>query len=87
MFFFQTPLHMSAEHGYVSNVKQLLLHGADLVARDSSGLTPLDIAEKSEHVECMLVLKQTAGEYFVVQVCDSKVLGKLLVCFLFWSGK
>jgi len=53
---------VSSEHGYVSNVKLLLAHGADLVARDNNGLTPLDIAEKSEHVECMMVLKQTAGE-------------------------
>jgi ankyrin repeat protein len=75
---------MSSEHGYVNNVKRLLLHGADLVARDSSGLTPLDIAEKSEHVECMLVLKQTAGEYFVAQVCSSKVLGKLMFNVLVW---
>jgi ankyrin repeat protein len=69
---------MSSEHGYVSNVKQLLRHGADLVARDNNGLTPLDIAEKSEHVECSLVLKQTAGEYYVAKVCGSKVLGKLM---------
>jgi ankyrin repeat protein len=69
---------MSSEHGYVSNVKVLLVHGADLVARDNNGLTPLDIAEKSEHVECMLVLKQAAGEYHVMQVCGSKLLGKLM---------
>lgn len=54
---------MSSEHGYISNVKLLLAHGADLVARDNNGLTSLDIAEKSEHVECMLVLKETAGKY------------------------
>ncbi|PSN37226.1 hypothetical protein C0J52_12650 [Blattella germanica] len=58
----RTPLHVSSEHGYVTNVKLLLTHGADLVARDNNGLTPLDIAEKSEHMECMLVLKQAAGE-------------------------
>ncbi|XP_021920937.1 leucine-rich repeat serine/threonine-protein kinase 1 isoform X3 [Zootermopsis nevadensis] len=56
----RTPLHVSSEHGYVSNVKLLLAHGADLVARDNSGLTPLDIAEKCEHMQCMLILKQTA---------------------------
>jgi ankyrin repeat protein len=54
---------VSSEHGYVSNVKLLLAHGADLMARDNSGLTPLDIAEKGEHIQCMLILKQTAGEY------------------------
>ncbi|XP_069680319.1 leucine-rich repeat serine/threonine-protein kinase 1 isoform X2 [Periplaneta americana] len=56
----RTPLHVSSEHGYVSNVKLLLARGADLVARDNNGLTPLDIAEKSEHTECMMVLKQAA---------------------------
>ncbi|XP_067008597.2 leucine-rich repeat serine/threonine-protein kinase 1 [Anabrus simplex] len=56
----RTPLHVSSEHGYVSNVQLLLSHGADLVVRDTNGLTPLDIAEKSEHMECMHILKQAA---------------------------
>ncbi|KAG8262247.1 hypothetical protein J6590_056310 [Homalodisca vitripennis] len=55
-----TPLHVCAEHGFVGNVMLLLAHNADLLARDSAGLTPLDIAEKGEHAECMQVLKQAA---------------------------
>ena len=32
--------------------------GADLVAKDALGLTPLDIADKMEHTECMEVLRE-----------------------------
>ncbi|KAK7861679.1 hypothetical protein R5R35_005355 [Gryllus longicercus] len=56
----RTPLHLSSEHGFVSNVQLLLSHGADLMARDNNGLTPLDISEKGEHVDCMEILKQAA---------------------------
>ncbi|XP_063218267.1 leucine-rich repeat serine/threonine-protein kinase 1 isoform X2 [Bacillus rossius redtenbacheri] len=56
----RTVLHVSAEHGYVGNVRLLVARGADLTARDSSGLTPLDVADKGEHAECMQVLKQAA---------------------------
>ncbi|XP_075215251.1 leucine-rich repeat kinase [Lycorma delicatula] len=56
----RTPLHVCSEHGFVGNVMLLLAHCADLVARDSNGMTALDIAEKGEHAECMQVLKQAA---------------------------
>ena len=57
----QTPLHVCAEHGFSGNVVLLVQHGADLMAKDANGFTPLDIAEKSDHVDCMSVLKQAAG--------------------------
>uniref|UniRef100_A0A1B6DQ53 non-specific serine/threonine protein kinase n=1 Tax=Clastoptera arizonana TaxID=38151 RepID=A0A1B6DQ53_9HEMI len=56
----RTPLHVCSEHGFVGNVMLLVAHKGDLVARDSEGLTPLDIAEKGEHIECMHILKQAA---------------------------
>lgn len=59
---FQTPLHVCSEHGFVANVMLLVAHKGNLVAQDNTGLTPLDIAEKGEHVECMQVLKQAAGK-------------------------
>lgn len=64
IFLFQTPLHVSSEHGFLGNVRLLLSHGADLVARDCNGLTPLDLAEKCDHAECMYLLKETAGKLF-----------------------
>lgn len=61
-FFFQTALHVCAEHGFVGNVMMLLAHNADLTAQDGTGLTPLDLADKGEHADCMQVLKEAAGE-------------------------
>lgn len=60
----QTALHISAECGFVSNVRLLLKYGAALVARDRAGLTPLDIAERGEHADCIAVLQQAASEFF-----------------------
>ena len=53
---------MCSEHGFVGNVMLLVAHKGDLMAQDSAGMTPLDIAEKGEHAECMQVLKQAAGK-------------------------
>lgn len=59
----QTPLHVCSEHGFVNNIILLVQNGADLMAKDANGLTALDIAEKSEHAECMKILKKAAGGY------------------------
>lgn len=59
----QTALHISAECGHMSNVKLLLQYGAKLTAKDKLGLTPLDLAEKSEQKECVPFLKQVASMY------------------------
>lgn len=53
---------MSAQHGLGGNVKLLVAHGADLLARDSGGLTALDLAEQGQHHECMQILQEAAGE-------------------------
>lgn len=39
-----TPLHMATAKGYSNIVKLLIDHGADLLAQDKDGQTPLDIA-------------------------------------------
>ncbi|KAL0267443.1 UNVERIFIED_CONTAM: hypothetical protein PYX00_009712 [Menopon gallinae] len=59
---YRTALHTSAKFGFVSNVKTLLNYGAALTVKDKLGLTPLDIAERSEHLECVSVLQQAANE-------------------------
>uniref|UniRef100_T1HIN4 non-specific serine/threonine protein kinase n=1 Tax=Rhodnius prolixus TaxID=13249 RepID=T1HIN4_RHOPR len=56
----KTPLHVCAEHGFLNNIILLVQNGADLMAKDANGLTALDIAEKSEHTECMNILKKAA---------------------------
>lgn len=56
--FFQTPLHLSAEHGHSSNVKSLLQHDADMLVRDINGLTASDLADKAGHINCTNILKE-----------------------------
>ncbi|XP_055623482.1 leucine-rich repeat serine/threonine-protein kinase 1 isoform X2 [Toxorhynchites rutilus septentrionalis] len=56
----KTALHLSAEHGHVRNIQVLLDAGASFVAKDKNGLTALDLAERSEHEECVVLLKQAA---------------------------
>lgn len=58
-------MHLSAEHGHRSNIEVLLEFNASLVIRDSSGLTAFDIADKSSHTECMNILREAAGLYFI----------------------
>lgn len=57
----QTALHISAECGHMSNVKLLLQYGAKLTAKDKLGLTPLDLAERSEQKECVPFLQEAAS--------------------------
>jgi len=45
------PLHYAASQGEIKCLKELLLRGADIDARDDSGSTPLHWAR--EKVECM----------------------------------
>ncbi|XP_046393381.1 leucine-rich repeat serine/threonine-protein kinase 1 [Ischnura elegans] len=60
----RTPLHVASEHGHVNSVRCLVQYCGTqgLLARDACGLTPLDIAEKGDHTECMLILKEAADE-------------------------
>ncbi|XP_046483953.1 leucine-rich repeat serine/threonine-protein kinase 1 [Neodiprion pinetum] len=57
---YRTPLHTCAEHGHMTNIEKLLEYNADLIIKDSNGLIPLDIAEKSEHATCISLLKLSA---------------------------
>ncbi|CAL4058692.1 unnamed protein product, partial [Meganyctiphanes norvegica] len=56
----RTCLHVAAEHGALENIRLILDHGADLIAKDANGLTALDLAEQGEHTTCMQVLKNAA---------------------------
>ncbi|XP_053686186.1 leucine-rich repeat serine/threonine-protein kinase 1 isoform X3 [Sabethes cyaneus] len=56
----KTALHLSAEHGHVTNVQVLLDAGASFTAKDRNGLTALDLAERSGHEDCVCLLKQAA---------------------------
>ena len=58
----RTALHIASEHGHEDNVRLLLEAGANLLIRDSLGLTALDLAEKADHQEVMTVLQDKAKE-------------------------
>ena len=53
---------MAAEHGHAANVGVLVEAGANLLVRDHLGLTPLDLADKAEHAECMAILRAAADK-------------------------
>ncbi len=69
----RTPLHVASEHGHSANVLLLLESGASLLDRDALGLTPMDLAEKGDHKECMEVRKAmhafTSGKYGTRTLC------------------
>ena len=58
----RTALHVAAEHGHAANVGVLVEAGANLLVRDHLGLTPLDLADKAEHAECMAILRAAADK-------------------------
>ncbi|KFB52135.1 hypothetical protein ZHAS_00020459 [Anopheles sinensis] len=70
----KTALHLSAEHGHVSNIKVLLDAGASFIAKDRNGLTALDLAERSGHEACVELLKEAAvpktGAERAFDACD-----------------
>lgn len=51
-----TPLISAAAGGRTSVVKVLLMHGADIQAKDDTGQSALDWASEYNHTECMSVL-------------------------------
>uniref|UniRef100_A0A336KFP3 CSON008262 protein n=1 Tax=Culicoides sonorensis TaxID=179676 RepID=A0A336KFP3_CULSO len=58
----KTALHLSAEHGHASNMKELLNAGASFTVKDINGLTPLDLADRGKHEECITILREAAGK-------------------------
>lgn len=58
---FKSPLHVSAEHGFMSNIRLLIEHGADAFAAEGHGWTPIDLAERGGHGACFEYLKQAAN--------------------------
>jgi len=57
----RTALHTACELGEHYFAKALLKRGADRVARDSNGHTPLHVAAFSGHLSCVLQLLGKAG--------------------------
>lgn len=53
---------MSAEHGHVHNITILLKHDANMLVRDSNGMTACDLADKAAHINSLNLLKEAAGE-------------------------
>ena len=57
----QTALHLAARRGDVAISRMLLGAGADPLARDAAGATPLEIAEGSGGLELVESLRAAAG--------------------------
>jgi len=84
----QTPLHVSSEHGCASNVQALLEHAAQMTAKDSNGMTALDLAEAGDHTLTLNQLKQAAGELhsfdtFLTSCLPLFPIGNHFHCFYF----
>jgi ankyrin repeat protein len=47
------PAHFAAKEGHVSTLRLLKRYGADLIAGDSKGRSPLHMAASSQRVECI----------------------------------
>jgi len=59
---FRTPLHTACEHGFLSNIRQLVeTGGADVGAVDGSGLSPLDLALRGGHSSDVAEYLRSAG--------------------------
>ena len=58
----QTPLHFAAAFGRLEAIKTLIENGAETQAKDASGLTPLQIAEKGKKKKTIELLKTYGSE-------------------------
>ena len=56
-----SPLHRAVELGFADCVRVLLLHGADVNARDLFGRSSLDTAIRTRHFECMVLLVESGA--------------------------
>lgn len=60
----KTALHISAEHGHLSNIQLLLGAGASFILKDSNGLTALDLSERAGHKKCVEEFRLAVGEFY-----------------------
>ncbi len=66
----QTPLHTTAEKGSTEVVRLYIKMGADIMARDNNGRTPLHCAaEKRENEEVIRLLVESGAD---INVCDGE---------------
>ncbi|KAF8665184.1 hypothetical protein HU200_054160 [Digitaria exilis] len=60
------PMHLAARLGYTQVFKQLMLHGADVNARTSTGDTPLMVSARAGHPDCFLELINFGADLGIV---------------------
>ena len=57
-----TQLHWAAIHGNEGNTRQLILGGADLLCKDRTSSTPLDLANLYHHKKVAALIAQALRE-------------------------
>ncbi|TKW39027.1 hypothetical protein SEVIR_1G152100v4 [Setaria viridis] len=60
------PMHLAARLGYAQVLKQLMLHGADVNAKTSTGDTPLMVSARTGHPDCFLELIKFGADLGIV---------------------
>ncbi|CAL5058400.1 unnamed protein product [Urochloa decumbens] len=60
------PMHLAARLGYTQVLKELMLHGADVNAKTSTGDTPLMVSARAGHPDCFLELIKFGADLGIV---------------------
>uniref|UniRef100_A0A3B4ZCS6 Si:ch211-1o7.2 n=1 Tax=Stegastes partitus TaxID=144197 RepID=A0A3B4ZCS6_9TELE len=74
----QTPLHLAASEGLLECVEILVKAGADVLAQDSTGLTPLDFARIRHHREVARYLKSCMWQADKKKEMEERKLAQVL---------
>ncbi len=64
-------LHLAAAYGHTDAIATLVQLGASIMARDSDGKTPYDVAQQCGNVEVASALEKEAGNAQDLSTCQT----------------